>query len=67
MRKLIDLLEEWQVHAPGLWENEMGPPYWWAVSNNDGIVAYFGDEADAFKFRWTKITAGILKETTDNA
>lgn len=49
-------LDEWleavQVHAPGMWENDQGPQDWWAVSDEDfGIVAYFGCEPDAFRYR----------------
>lgn len=49
------LLEVWAVMEPGLWENETGPKGWYAVSNDDGIVAYFGKEADAFRFRLAEI------------
>jgi hypothetical protein len=48
---LDDLLEKWHVHEPDMWENEEGPKGWYAVSNNDGIVAYFGNEVDAFRWR----------------
>lgn len=48
---LDDLLERWCVHYPGMWENDTGPNGWWAVSNDDGIVAYFGNERDAFRWR----------------
>lgn len=48
---LDDLLEEISVHAPGMWENDLGPPNWFAVSNSDGIIAYFGNEVDACRFR----------------
>lgn len=50
-----ELLERWHVHAPGMWENEEGPKGWYAVSNDDGIIAYFGDEADAFRWRMDMI------------
>jgi hypothetical protein len=47
-----DLFEIIAVDAPGLWDNEHGPKGWWAVSHADvGIVAYFMDETDAFRFR----------------
>ena len=38
---------------PGLWENESSPHLkdWFAVSNNEGIIAYFGREDDAYMFR----------------
>lgn len=53
---LDDLLENWTVDAPGLWENDSGPKDWYAVSNDDeGIVAYFEHEKDAFGFRLYKI------------
>ncbi len=48
---LMTLLETWHVHEPGDWENDDGPRDWWAVSNDKGIVAYFGDETAAFRFR----------------
>lgn len=54
-KDLDDLLEEWAVMEPGLWENEDGPKNWYAVSNDQGIVAYFGKEADAFRFRMNEI------------
>lgn len=50
-QSLDDWLEAVQVHDPGMWENEDGPKGWWAVSNEDGIIAYFGDEVSAFRFR----------------
>lgn len=56
-KSLDDLLEEWAVMAPGMWENDNSPTLgdWWAVSNNDGIIAYFGEEKDAFRFRLSEI------------
>lgn len=48
---LDDLLKVWCVHPPGMWENDTGPSNWYAVSNEDGIVAYFRDEVDAYRFR----------------
>lgn len=44
------LLESWSVLEPGMWENETGPKGWYAVCNDDGIVAYFGNRADAGSF-----------------
>ena len=52
---LEDLLETWSVHEPGMWANDVGPAGWYAVSNADGIVAYFGDAAAAFRFRLAEI------------
>lgn len=50
------LLEDWFVDAPGTWENNTVPQGWWAVSNDDeGIVAYFMREEDAFRFRLAEI------------
>ena len=34
-----------------MWDNDQGPKDWFAVCNDDGIKAYFGDEADAFRWR----------------
>lgn len=50
---LDQLLEEVSVLSPGQWENEDTPHLgeWWAVCNDQGIIAYFGDETDAFRFR----------------
>jgi hypothetical protein len=45
-------LEAVQVDAPGMWENDAGPKEWYAVSDEDvGIIAYFQEEVDAFRFR----------------
>lgn len=61
MSKLEIALEKWQVWEPGMWENELSDPRtnligdWWAVSNDDGIVAYFGREADAYRFRLAEV------------
>lgn len=48
-------LEEWleavDVLDPGMWENDTGPENWYAVANDDGIIAYFGEERDAYRFR----------------
>jgi hypothetical protein len=53
MKDLDTMLEEVSVHAPGMWENDEGPKDWWAVSTDEdgGIIAYFRDEADAFRYR----------------
>lgn len=48
---ITDWLEAVQVMAPGMWENDCGPKDWFAVCNDEGIIAYFGDETDAFRFR----------------
>ena len=55
-----ELLEEWSVHFPGMWENEASKHdsiirEWYAVSNNTGIIAYFQIEVDAFRFRLDQI------------
>ncbi len=50
--RIDELLANWQVDMPGMWENDTGPKGWWGVSNDDeGIVAYFFREVDAFRFR----------------
>lgn len=52
METLEDTLKNWQVDAPGMWENDTGPKNWYAVSNdNEGIIAYFAKEKDALRFR----------------
>jgi len=70
---ISELLEIWQVHAPGSWENDNTRALaesgyttshdsiaeWYAVSNDDGIVAYFGNEKDAFRFRLAEINRAL--------
>jgi len=58
-KTLEELLEEWSVLYPGMWENKSGPQDWYAVSNDDGIVAYFAKEGDAFMFRLDKINTEL--------
>jgi hypothetical protein len=53
--RLDDLLEIWSVIDPAQWENDAGPEGWFAVSNSNGIIAYFGTEADAYRFRLAEI------------
>ena len=53
--------EEWLVHLPGEWENEITKSTrtmdtWCAVSNSNGIIAYFGNEIDAFDFARLKVS-----------
>jgi len=50
-------LETITVFEPGSLESkyDVGPPGWWAVCNQDGICAYFGKEADAFRFRLAEV------------
>lgn len=55
MKSLDDMLEKWSVLPPGEWQNDIGPPDWFAVANDDGIVAYFGDESAALRFRLAEI------------
>ena len=62
---LEGLREEWEVNVPGQWENDTGPKDWFAVSNNDGIVAYFGTEDDANEFRNYKIIRAFSKYEFD--
>ena len=52
---LDEALEAWRVIAPGAWENDSGPPEWYAVEGRDGIVAYFGSESDACRFRLAEV------------
>lgn len=47
-----DALEEIDVLPPGTWENDLQNVFeWYAVANNKGIIAYFGNEDDANRFR----------------
>ena len=53
---LDSLLENWAVSDPLMWENDHGPKGWFAVSNEkEGIIAYFMNEEDAFRFRMSEI------------
>ena len=54
-KTLESLLDEWSVLVPGQWDNDQGPKDWYAVCDDEGIVAYFGDEATAFRFRLSEI------------
>jgi hypothetical protein len=57
-KDLLELCEDISVHAPGMWENELTPIMkdWFAVSTPDeGIIAYFFKESQAFHFRLTLI------------
>lgn len=56
---LDDLLETWSVLEAGVWENDTGPPDWWAVANDDGIVAYFASERDAYRWRFDMINRAM--------
>jgi hypothetical protein len=48
-------LDAWSVLPPGDWENETGPTEWFAVAGPDGIVAYFGKEDDACRYRLAEV------------
>lgn len=65
MKTLNELLEEWAVMEPGLWDNQIADLIgdWWAVSNDSGIVAYFGNEKDALAFRLMKINMILNSQT----
>jgi len=54
---LEELLETISVLPPGMWENEQTATLgsWFAVCTENGIVAYFMDEADAYRFRLDQI------------
>lgn len=57
-KSLDDFLAEIDVLDPGLWDNELSKSIigdWWAVVGCDGIIAYFGNETDANRFRLDKI------------
>jgi len=59
---LNDLLEEISVIDPYQWENEMSDSAiqsWHAVTDETGIIAYFGKETDAFRFRLSLINARL--------
>lgn len=52
MRSLSELLEVYSVIHP---YEHVGPTGWWGVSDGDGIIAYFAEEASAFRFRLSEI------------
>lgn len=57
METLSDLLEKWTVLGPGVWENENSKTLrdWYAVASDEGIIAYFTNEKDAYRFRLSEI------------
>lgn len=61
--KVLDgMLERWTVHDD--WDNEQTAAKeqwqgWYAVSNDDGIVAYFGDRDDAYRWRLSMINRDL--------
>lgn len=56
---LDEALEFVSVHPPGQWWNENSATlgHWYAVSSDEagGIIAYFGEESEAFRFRLAHI------------
>ena len=55
---LKEALDQWTVYDPGYWVGD-GPKCWYAVANNDGIVAYFEDVVDASRFRLAEINRAL--------
>lgn len=52
MRSLSELLEVYSVRHS---REHVGPAGWWAVSDDKGIIAYFAEEAAAYRFRLSEI------------
>lgn len=53
---LEDLLEQISVIDPDMRDaNNDNTTKWFAVSNEDGIIAYFSTESDALRFRLSYI------------
>lgn len=50
-------LESFQVFDPSELDEgfNVGPKGWWAVANDDGIIAYFADESSACRFRLAEV------------
>ena len=50
-KNIEDLLED--ISVLDEWKNETSEILkgWYAVTNEKGIIAYFGDETDAYMFR----------------
>jgi hypothetical protein len=58
-KTLEELLQDISVVAPGQWENKAGPKGWFAVTDDSGIIAYFGSEDAALFFRLALINARL--------
>lgn len=57
---LTNALSSVTVYEPGIWANEDGPADWYAVSTPDnGIVAYFPTESQAYSYRLTLINNAL--------
>lgn len=54
MTSIDDLLEDWSVL-----EDHDGPNGWYAVANDDGIIAYFCIEKQAYLFRLLMINLAM--------
>lgn len=52
---LDDVLGIWGVLSPDMWINDFGPLGWWAVVDEENIVAYFENEITAYRFRLSEI------------
>jgi hypothetical protein len=52
-KSLEQWLEDVDVLPPGMWDNTEGPVGWHAVmtESDGGIIAYFSNEVDAYRFR----------------
>lgn len=55
--RLDSLLENIGVLEPGMWDNAAAGVIgdWYAVVNDEGIIAYFGKQSDAYRFRLAEI------------
>lgn len=58
-KTLSDLLENIAVMAPGQWDNEEGPKDWFAVGDDNGIIAYCGNETLALHLRLAIINSRL--------
>jgi hypothetical protein len=58
-KTLEELLQDISVVDPGQWENNAGPRGWFAVTDDSGIIAYFGSEDAALFFRLALINARL--------
>lgn len=47
------------VLEPGMWENDTGPQNWYAVEDETGIIAYFANGTDAYRFRLDQINGRL--------
>jgi len=56
---LDEALEKWSVFDPGMFDDPDSVCNWYAVANDDGIIAYSATETDAYRWRLTMINRDL--------